>query len=205
MKIRADVDFYQLLGVLPTTDDRAIKSRFRRLAAIYHPDKLPQSSNGDGSEAFFLQLKLAQDTLIDPVKRLVYDRFGRQVVERTKAKSIRELFYGGLLALLPQYFSGLVVMLALNKFWFSSWGRYVRFRQPPSLMSTPGSLTVHISGASMFLWPSSPSSSPFLHIRQASSCLLTTSRSGSPRPSISKPTTFCRTRSCLSLAEYRWR
>lgn len=131
VKIRADVDFYQLLGVLPTTDDRAIKSRFRRLAAIYHPDKLPQSSNGNGSEAFFLQLKLAQDTLIDPMKRFVYDRFGRQAVEGTKAKSIRELLYAGLLALLPQYFTGLVMMLALNKFWFSSWGRYVRSHLTP--------------------------------------------------------------------------
>lgn len=201
MKIRADVDFYQLLGVLPTTDDRAIKSRFRRLAAIHHPDKLPQSANGNGSEAFFLQLKLAQDTLIDPMKRFAYDRFGRQVVEGTKAKSIRELLYAGLLALLPQYFSGLLMMLALNKFWFSSWGRYVRFYLNP-LPRRTWSLTVHTSGASTFLLRSLPSSSLFSPIPRASSCLQTIFRPGSSRSYIWKPTTSYHTRSCLSLEEY---
>ncbi|KMU79139.1 hypothetical protein CISG_07503 [Coccidioides immitis RMSCC 3703] len=63
-RIRAQGDFYQILGVLPTADDRTIKSRFRRLAALHHPDKqggFESTSTGD----LFVHLKLAQDTLLD--------------------------------------------------------------------------------------------------------------------------------------------
>ncbi|KAL1958829.1 hypothetical protein VTO42DRAFT_3666 [Malbranchea cinnamomea] len=150
IRIRSDVDFYQLLGVLPTTDDRTIKSRFRRLAAIHHPDKLLHSATADGSsDAIFVQLKLAQDTLLDPTKRFAYDRFGKDVVQGTKAKSIRELLYSGLLALLPQYLSGLFVMLVLNRLWFSPWGRYWRSYVFFALLTLELSLLTHPTGVFM--------------------------------------------------------
>jgi DnaJ-class molecular chaperone len=117
-----------LLGVLPTSDDRTIKTRFRRLAALHHPDKV-QSLNTESEKAdadtFFMDLKLAQDTLLDSTKRFAYLRFGKSVVENTKATSIRGFLYHGLLTLLPQYGGGLFVMILLNMFWFSAWGRYV--------------------------------------------------------------------------------
>lgn len=124
--MRADGDFYQALGVLPTADDRTIRSRFRRLAALHHPDKrggFENANNGD----LFVYLKLAQDTLLDPTRRFVYDRFGREVVQGSKAKTITEFLYEGLYALLPQYLVGLVMLVLLNTFWFSPWGRYVSF------------------------------------------------------------------------------
>lgn len=75
----------------------------------------------------FVYLKLAQDTLLNPTKRFAYDRFGIDVVEGSKAKSIRDFFYAGLYNLLPQYAGGFAIMVVLNMFWFSSWARYVSY------------------------------------------------------------------------------
>ena len=124
-QVRRDGDFYTLLGVSPSADERTIKSRFRRLAALHHPDKIQQFPNDGDSDVFFVHLRLAQDTLLDPTKRFAYDRFGAEVVHGSKAKSMREFLYAGLYTLLPQYAVGFVTMTLLNLFWFSGWGRYV--------------------------------------------------------------------------------
>jgi len=124
-RVRDNGDFYRSLGISPTADDRAIKSRFRKLATLHHPDKVQQLPSEEGSDMLFVHLRLAHDTLLDPVKRFAYDRFGAGVVEGTNSKSTREFLYAGLLALLPQYAAGFVVMTLLNFFWFSPWGRYV--------------------------------------------------------------------------------
>ncbi|KAK2796832.1 hypothetical protein FQN50_009393 [Emmonsiellopsis sp. PD_5] len=127
-KLRTDGDFYQALGVLPTADDRAIKSGFRRLATLHHPDKQQQQPLRDGvsPDAMFRHIRLAQDTLLDPVKKFAYHRFGQEVVEGAKSKTMREFLYAGLYALLPQYAGGFIMMTLMNLFWFSGWGRYVR-------------------------------------------------------------------------------
>ncbi|EEH36454.2 hypothetical protein PAAG_06872 [Paracoccidioides lutzii Pb01] len=154
--LRLEGDFYQLLGVLPTTNDKTIKSRFRRLAALHHPDKkqqfqFPGSLGGDGEslDAVFVQLRLAQETLLDPVRRFAYDRFGRGVVEGSKAKTMGQFLYAGLLALLPQYVGGLVVMVLMNLFWFSAWGRYWRFYTFFALLTLELSLLTHQNGIIM--------------------------------------------------------
>lgn len=87
-EIRRAGDYYQDLGVSHSIDDRGIKSRFRRLAALHHPDKV-SSSNPD-AETYFVHLKHAQDTLMDPVKRFAYDRFGPGIFEMPKFASIKE-------------------------------------------------------------------------------------------------------------------
>ncbi|PGG98483.1 hypothetical protein AJ79_08855 [Helicocarpus griseus UAMH5409] len=152
-KLRVDGDFYQLLGVLPTADDRTIKSRFRRLAALHHPDKRQQIVNNSGSDespdALFLQLRLAQDTLLDPVKKFAYDRFGQAVVEGSKAKTISEFLYAGLYALAPQYVGGFIVMTLMNLFWFSGWGRYWRFYTFFALLTLELTLLTHPKGIFM--------------------------------------------------------
>ncbi|QSS61970.1 membrane associated DnaJ chaperone [Histoplasma capsulatum] len=153
-KLRVEGDFYQLLGVLPTSNDRTIKSRFRRLAALHHPDKRQSqqyilNSDGDGYEspdALFVQLRLAQDTLLDPVKRFAYDRFGQAVVEGSKAKTMGEFLFAGLRVLLPQYIGGFIVMVLMNLFWLSAWGRYWRFYISFALLALELALLTHHNG-----------------------------------------------------------
>lgn len=80
-------DYYQALGVTPFADERAIKSRFRRLAAQHHPDKMGLDA---GSEAYFMFLRRAQETLVDPVKRFAYDRFGDDMLGWGDQKTMRD-------------------------------------------------------------------------------------------------------------------
>lgn len=69
-----DAEYYEVLGVERSADDRAIKSAYRKLAMQYHPDK-----NGGcrDSEAKFKAISEAYDCLKDPQKRAAYDRFGK--------------------------------------------------------------------------------------------------------------------------------
>jgi molecular chaperone DnaJ len=69
----ADIDFYELLEVERTADDKTIKTSYRRLAMLHHPDRNP----GDKvAEAKFKSISQAYDCLKDPQKRAAYDRFG---------------------------------------------------------------------------------------------------------------------------------
>src|SRR6187402_609009 len=68
-----EIDFYELLECERTADDKTIKSSYRRLAMIHHPDRNP----GDhAAEAKFKAISEAYDCLKDPQKRAAYDRFG---------------------------------------------------------------------------------------------------------------------------------
>lgn len=122
-------DFYTTLGVTPYSTNREVKARFRRLAAKFHPDKVSQS--GDASpvaEAAFVYYKLASDTIVDPVKRFAYDRFGPKIVQtqQPNLRSIRDYVYLGLRSLVPEYAVGAISLIALNYFYFPTWGQYWR-------------------------------------------------------------------------------
>lgn len=74
-----ELDFYELLQVERTADDKTIKSSYRRLAMQYHPDRNP----GDKEcEAKFKAISQAYDCLKDPQKRAAYDRFGHAAFQQ---------------------------------------------------------------------------------------------------------------------------
>ncbi|KAE8133979.1 hypothetical protein BDV38DRAFT_256901 [Aspergillus pseudotamarii] len=125
-RVQAAGDFYKALGVSPLADDRTIKTRFRRLAAQHHPDKFNQ---GDGipSDDYFVYLKLAQETLLDPAKRFAYDRFGPDILGWGNVKTVQDFLFRGLQRSIPQYVGGFVTIVILNFTWWANWGRYWRF------------------------------------------------------------------------------
>ncbi|HYQ43996.1 MAG TPA: molecular chaperone DnaJ [Polyangiaceae bacterium] len=66
-------DPYEVLGVGRGASEAEIKTAFRRLAAIHHPDKNP----GDPQASVrFKEANLAHQILSDPDKRAAYDRYG---------------------------------------------------------------------------------------------------------------------------------
>ena len=67
-------DYYQLLGVPRSADERAIKAAYRKLAMECHPDR---HGGCQEREAKFKALSEAYDVLKDPQKRAAYDRFGK--------------------------------------------------------------------------------------------------------------------------------
>lgn len=72
-------DFYELLEVERTADEKTLKSAYRRLAMRYHPDKNPGCAD---SEAKFKAISAAYACLSDPQKRSAYDRYGHAAFEQ---------------------------------------------------------------------------------------------------------------------------
>jgi molecular chaperone DnaJ len=71
-------DFYEVLGVTRTADEKTVKTAFRKLAMQYHPDRNP----GDHTaEVKFKEVNAAYECLKDPQKRAAYDRFGHAAFE----------------------------------------------------------------------------------------------------------------------------
>ncbi|MCE6992059.1 DnaJ C-terminal domain-containing protein [Dyadobacter sp. CY323] len=70
----AFVDYYQILELDKTADDKAIKNAYRKLARKYHPDLNP---NDKEAQKKFQQLNEANEVLSDPEKRKKYDQYGK--------------------------------------------------------------------------------------------------------------------------------
>jgi molecular chaperone DnaJ len=65
-------DYYEVLGVPPGADAKAIKDAFRRLAMQYHPDR----NKEPGAEERFKEIAEAYAVLSDAKKRAQYDAGG---------------------------------------------------------------------------------------------------------------------------------
>ncbi|MFW9938246.1 MAG: DnaJ domain-containing protein [Candidatus Thorarchaeota archaeon] len=66
-------DYYKILGIEKDASEAEIKLAYRRLAKKYHPDL---NKNDPRAKDKFIELKEAYDTLIDPLKRRIYDQAG---------------------------------------------------------------------------------------------------------------------------------
>ena len=66
-------DYYDVLGVVRTSNDQEIKSAYRKLALQFHPDRNPGNKE---AEEKFKEAAEAYSVLSDPQKRANYDRFG---------------------------------------------------------------------------------------------------------------------------------
>lgn len=64
------MDYYQILEVLPTADEKDIKKSFLKLAKKYHPDVYKEGPNKE----HFKKVLEAYNTLKNPVKRSDYDK-----------------------------------------------------------------------------------------------------------------------------------
>ncbi|KAH9900127.1 hypothetical protein F4778DRAFT_740226 [Xylariomycetidae sp. FL2044] len=137
-ELRRAPTYYADLGVPLGASEREIKSRFRRLAALHHPDKTSTSAgggvggrgNGDGGDdgaQFFMQLKAASDTLVDPARRFAYERFGPEAGEWRHCVTVRDYVARGAQSLLPYYGGAAVLMFGLGLLGYMDWGRYWRW------------------------------------------------------------------------------
>lgn len=71
-------DYYEVLGIARTADDKEIKSAFRKLAKELHPDRNP---GDDEAERKFKEINEAYEILKDQQKRAAYDQFGHSAFE----------------------------------------------------------------------------------------------------------------------------
>uniref|UniRef100_A0A1J3DXC9 Chaperone protein DnaJ n=1 Tax=Noccaea caerulescens TaxID=107243 RepID=A0A1J3DXC9_NOCCA len=75
--VRADADYYSVLGVSKNATKAEIKSAYRKLARSYHPDVNKDS----GAEDKFKEISNAYEILSDDEKRSLYDRYGEAGVK----------------------------------------------------------------------------------------------------------------------------
>ncbi len=75
----AKKDYYEILGVPQSADEREIKKAYKRLAMKHHPDRNPGDKE---SEAKFKEVKEAYEILTDAQKRAAYDQYGHAAFEQ---------------------------------------------------------------------------------------------------------------------------
>ncbi|OIQ37028.1 MAG: molecular chaperone DnaJ [Crocinitomix sp. MedPE-SWsnd] len=70
-------DYYDILGVEKTADEKEIKKAYRKIALKFHPDRNPDDKEAEDK---FKEAAEAYEILSDADKRARYDRFGHQGV-----------------------------------------------------------------------------------------------------------------------------
>jgi hypothetical protein len=125
--LRRQSSFYTDLGVPFTATDREVKSRFRRLAALHHPDKTGPNAAAE-SAAYFIHLKLAAETLQDAAKRFAYERFGDAIVSWETSVTIRDFVARGVVYnILPHYAVAAGMIYLLGLFGYMDFGKFYRW------------------------------------------------------------------------------
>jgi molecular chaperone DnaJ len=94
-------DYYEVLGVGRTATDQEIKSSYRRLAMLHHPDKNP---NDAAAEEKFKEAAEAYAVLADGEQRRRYDRFGHAGVSSSASASWGAPGFGGIEDILGDLF-----------------------------------------------------------------------------------------------------
>ncbi len=72
-------DYYELLGVEKSADNKQIKKAYKRLAMKHHPDR--NADNKASAEEKFKEIQKAYAILSDEQKRQAYDQFGHAGVD----------------------------------------------------------------------------------------------------------------------------
>ena len=106
--IKCHDDYYKILGVDKTADEKQIKKAFRKMSAKYHPDR-------DGSEMakeMYQKINVASEVLADKQKRHVYNTRGVEgVKEYEKNQGMAEQGYHSQMRTGPNYQVELVLTL----------------------------------------------------------------------------------------------
>eukprot|EP00057_Strongylocentrotus_purpuratus_P013927 XP_011668401.1 PREDICTED: dnaJ homolog subfamily C member 11-like [Strongylocentrotus purpuratus] len=93
-------DYYAILNVRREADQDELKSAYRRMCMLYHPDKHGLDEDKQAAEDIFNNIQQAYTVLNDPTKRAIYDVYGKKgldadwdLVPRTRTpQEIRDEF-----------------------------------------------------------------------------------------------------------------
>ncbi|KAK1827834.1 chaperone protein DnaJ [Podospora conica] len=126
--LRLASSFHHDLGVPLTATDRDIKSRFRRLAALHHPDKKsPSSASAADINNYFVHLQTAADTLSNPARRFAYERFGPEILGWPHCSTIRDYVLHGAQSIVAHYAAAAAALYGLGLLGYLDYGRFERW------------------------------------------------------------------------------
>jgi molecular chaperone DnaJ len=94
-----------VLSVSRSATQEEIKTSFRRLASIHHPDKNP---NDPQAHVRFKEINASYQVLSDPQRRAMYDRFGHRVEEPGSPFGAGGPFAGGVVDISDIAFDGIL-------------------------------------------------------------------------------------------------
>jgi DnaJ-class molecular chaperone len=95
-----------------------------------HPDRA-----GAASDQFFIKLKQAEDTLVDPVKRFAYERFGPDILHWKACATEGDYITTGFQKMIGRYIGTVIVMAGAQMFGRFPHGTYVCYTKPLSFPS----------------------------------------------------------------------
>ena len=75
LALAQDRDFYKILGIPRSANDKQIKKAFKQMSLKYHPDKNPGDENALKN---YQEISSAYDILGDADKRRKYDQCGEK-------------------------------------------------------------------------------------------------------------------------------
>ncbi|KAF2260593.1 hypothetical protein CC78DRAFT_584652 [Lojkania enalia] len=119
---------YNDLGVPITVDENGLASRFRKLTVRFHPDKVGPNVDREQANDYYVHLKHARDTILDPAKRFAYDRFGPDILSQcSQCVTIHDYTMHALLVVLVTYGGLLAFLFGANALGFLKDGAYWRY------------------------------------------------------------------------------
>ncbi|KAF2475936.1 uncharacterized protein BDR25DRAFT_253586 [Lindgomyces ingoldianus] len=119
---------YNDLGVPVNVGESGLQSRFRKLTVRFHPDKVGPNVDQEAANNYYVHLKHARDTILDPAKRFAYDRFGPDVLHQCQqCLTVRDYTSHALLVVLYTYGALLIFLVGANALGFFKDGAYWRY------------------------------------------------------------------------------
>lgn len=82
-------DYYKILEVRINASQIEIKKSYRKLAFRYHPDK----NSASNAAKIFIEITEAYETLIDPIKKVEYDKLYNEIFLNQKINIYKEQEY----------------------------------------------------------------------------------------------------------------